>query len=212
MTWKKAVIKAIERYTRKKGTGIFQRKDLIKAELSNIVIEAKSSGKTPEQTLSRILQELRDDKVIKFTGNSGNYIYLRYYQSELLPNKPSEVIVNNTEVGNKKQYREGSIIKVYTNRYERNKRAKKDCIEYYGLCCSVCGFKFSDKYGKIGERYIHVHHIIPLSEIGNKYEIDPINDLRPVCANCHAMLHAKTPPYTIEELKVIIFKTSNQNR
>lgn len=31
--------------------------------------------------------------------------------------------------------------------------------------------------------------------------IDPIEDLRLVCPNCHAMLHKKEPPFTIEELK-----------
>ncbi|MDY6960261.1 MAG: HNH endonuclease, partial [Halobacteriota archaeon] len=33
---------------------------------------------------------------------------------------------------------------------------------------------------------------------------DPVNDLRPVCPNCHAVLHKKKPPYTIEELKNVL--------
>jgi len=31
--------------------------------------------------------------------------------------------------------------------------------------------------------------------------VDPATDLRPVCPNCHEMLHKKDPPYTIEELR-----------
>ncbi len=62
-------------------------------------------------------------------------------------------------------------------------------------------------YGQIGEGFIHVHHLKPLSEIGQEYEVDPIEDLRPVCPNCHAMLHRKKPPYTIEQLKDLIHKT-----
>ena len=27
-----------------------------------------------------------------------------------------------------------------------------------------------------------------------------IEDLRPVCPNCHAMIHRKNPPFTIEEI------------
>lgn len=40
-------------------------------------------------------------------------------------------------------------------------------------------------------------------------QIDPISDLRPVCPNCHAMLHKKNPPYTIDELREIIHQNSS---
>ena len=32
-------------------------------------------------------------------------------------------------------------------------------------------------------------------------EVDPVKDLRPVCPNCHAMLHKQTPALNIEKLK-----------
>ena len=65
-----------------------------------------------------------------------------------------------------------------------------------------CGFDFEREYGKIGEGFIHVHHIVSVASVGKEYKIDPVKDLRPVCANCHAMLHRKSPvPYTISELK-----------
>ena len=61
-------------------------------------------------------------------------------------------------------------------------------------------------YGELGKGYIHVHHIVPLSEIGEGYEVDPINDLIPVCPNCHNMLHKKINGkfVSIDELKEII--------
>ena len=34
--------------------------------------------------------------------------------------------------------------------------------------------------------------------------IDPVKDLIPVCPNCHAMLHRKTPPLLPEELGRIL--------
>ena len=40
-----------------------------------------------------------------------------------------------------------------------------------------------------------------LSEIGKEYEVDPVKDLRPVCPNCHSVIHLKAPPYSIDELK-----------
>lgn len=59
-----------------------------------------------------------------------------------------------------------------------------------------------------GKDFIHVHHLIPLSEINQEYEVDPIKDLRPLCPNCHAMIHRKHPPFTIEEIKNLINKNS----
>ncbi len=98
---------------------------------------------------------------------------------------------------------EGAKRSVTVNSFERNANARKRCIEHWGCSCSVCNVNFEDVYGEIGKGYIHVHHLTPLSEIGKSYEIDPIEDLRPVCPNCHAMIHIKNPPFSIEQLKVI---------
>jgi predicted HNH restriction endonuclease len=64
----------------------------------------------------------------------------------------------------------------------------------------VCGFSFGAIYGELGTGFIHVHHLVPLALIKQGYEVDPIKDLRPVCPNCHAMLHKRTPPFSINEL------------
>ncbi|WP_337946952.1 MULTISPECIES: HNH endonuclease [unclassified Pseudoalteromonas] len=77
------------------------------------------------------------------------------------------------------------------NSYERNLKARSECIKEYGVSCTVCGFNFEETYGKRGKGFIHVHHIVPISDIGDEYQVDPIRDLRPVCPNCHAMLHRK---------------------
>nr|WP_232850432.1 hypothetical protein [Enterococcus innesii] len=37
--------------------------------------------------------------------------------------------------------------------------------------------------------------------ISQDYEIDPISDMKPVCPNCHSMLHRRRPAYSIKELK-----------
>jgi nucleoid DNA-binding protein len=99
---------------------------------------------------------------------------------------------------------EGSTKKVLVNAYERDEKAREICAKYYGYRCQVCEFDFEEYYGDIGTNFIHVHHLKPLSHIKKEYEVDPINDLRPVCPNCHAMLHTKNPPYTVEELIIII--------
>ena len=63
---------------------------------------------------------------------------------------------------------------------------------------------FFEKYGDIGKDYIEVHHLIPVSQMGANYIVDPIKDLAPLCSNCHSMIHKKNPPYTIEELRSLI--------
>ncbi len=97
---------------------------------------------------------------------------------------------------------EGVKKSITVNLYERNPLARTKCIEYYGAQCVVCDFNFGKKYGEIGQGFIHVHHLNQLSDIKQGYEVNPIKDLRLVCPNCHAMLHRKNPPYTIEELKL----------
>lgn len=86
---------------------------------------------------------------------------------------------------------EGARKTITVNSYERNSAARNACIKEYGVCCSVCEFNFEEFYGERGSGYIHVHHLVAIADIGQEYEVDPIKDLRPVCPNCHAMLHRK---------------------
>jgi 5-methylcytosine-specific restriction protein A len=104
-------------------------------------------------------------------------------------------------------FSEGSPNQVVVTRYERNPYARKTCIEHYGLTCISCGFNFEAIYGTLGKDFIHVHHIKQMSSIGKKGAVDPIKDLRPICPNCHAMIHRRKKPYTIEEIKERIKNT-----
>lgn len=99
---------------------------------------------------------------------------------------------------------EGAVRTVVVNRYERDPRARAACIAHWGSTCVACGFDFASVYGKPGEGFIHVHHLIPVSQLGPDYLIDPVSDLRPLCPNCHAMVHTQDPPLTPEELAVMI--------
>ncbi len=99
---------------------------------------------------------------------------------------------------------EGAKKQIVVNSYERNPFARKKCLDFYGYSCSVCSINFENKYGIIGRDFIHVHHLKEISEIDTEYNINPIEDLRPVCPNCHAMLHQRKPCFTIEELTQMI--------
>jgi hypothetical protein len=75
------------------------------------------------------------------------------------------------------------------------KKRLSDCI------CEACGFLFSDFYGDIGRDYIIAHHLNPIASGSRKSTLD---DIALVCANCHAMIHSRTPPVGLTDMKRII--------
>jgi hypothetical protein len=118
---------------------------------------------------------------------------------------PTPVLQNfSDEVSNPESYYEGATKTVSVNSYERNSKARLACIAHYGWACQACGIDFSEQYGDRGKEFIHVHHLRPLHEVGEEYEIDPVNDLRPICPNCHAMIHRKEPLLSIEDLSILL--------
>lgn len=127
-----------------------------------------------------------------------------YYKYVNLIDIKVEQTIYADEVDDNVEYAEGKTKRILVNSYERNVIARKKCIEHFGVICQVCGFDFEKKYGEIGKEFIHVHHKVDISTIGDEYSVDPINDLIPVCPNCHSMLHKKKPAYLIEELKQIM--------
>lgn len=121
---------------------------------------------------------------------------------QILPNK--SVLENKTLSSERVKFIEGKKTTKVINIYERDPQARKKCIEHYGYICKVCSFNFEQIYGEIGKNFIHVHHEKELSLMREDYEVDPINDMKPVCPNCHSMLHKRKPAYSIEELKNIL--------
>jgi 5-methylcytosine-specific restriction protein A len=114
---------------------------------------------------------------------------------------PETIIEADTEY-------EGAKKTVVVNKYERSSKARENAVKYHGLNCKVCLINFKEKYGEIGQDFIHIHHIIPINEIGKNYKVDYKKDLIPVCPNCHSMLHRKLngKEPTIEELKQMVLK------
>lgn len=107
---------------------------------------------------------------------------------------------------------EGRKIPYYGLRYERSKKNREKTIEKYKATCQVCGFNFGKVYGSHGYGFIEVHHIEPLSSIGENANINPEDNLICLCSNCHRMIHRnKNKPLSIEELREI-FKTNNPDR
>lgn len=134
----------------------------------------QGGGQTiPASIASELFSEIQRSLVFSFT-----------------PESPAEV----------KLYAEGKSRTITSKTYDRSPQARQACIEHYGYNCAVCGFNFETAYGSIGTTYIEVHHLRPVADANEEYLIDPVKDLRPVCANCHRMLHRRRPPLSIEEL------------
>ena len=137
------------------------------------------------------------DKERRFWTFSGEQIE---HTSELEEVHPEELPKNELRW-------EGAKMTAFVNRFERNSLLRDECVQEHGYKCKVCGFDFYATYGQIGQRFIHVHHLRPLASVGDAHEVDPVDDLIPVCPNCHAMLHRKRDadkPRTVEQLKKLI--------
>ncbi|MFJ5623388.1 HNH endonuclease [Peribacillus loiseleuriae] len=194
--WKQRIIRYIEE--RKNTYGFNEPNTAYKFYILKFFIELKNKPKHPKQanhcyfTINELLSGKTELKVSN-ENTSVSYSNNSAFMAE-------EVSSNST-------YFEGSVQKVLVNKYERNSKARQDCLKHYGYNCIVCDFNFEKAYGELAKGIIHVHHIKPLHEITNKYEVDPIKDLRPVCPNCHSVIHSRRPQYDIEELREILKQT-----
>ncbi|MHA3064599.1 HNH endonuclease [Acinetobacter sp. ANC 4641] len=137
----------------------------------------RSGISIPEEIAAKLFHELQNSKAFGFSSID-----------------PKEV----------KLYAEGRDKTITLKTYDRSQKARQACIDYFGYNCTVCGFNFESKYGKIGRTFIEVHHLKPISEFNEEHLIDPIEGLRPVCANCHRMLHSSQQVLSIEELKALM--------
>lgn len=218
---------AIKELNNHHGIGIGSAGDFIdnfKKFMNGKTYTRTNSSETTKYYFESILLDYGPDKLsnaleatrehIKYyealkTGGRLNKIrsLLEEYQAKLdiLQYSPNAKYYSPDEITDKhKEYYEGAKKQITVNAYERNDRARKECIKHHGLNCKVCELNFEKVYGYIGKGFIHVHHINQLSEIKEGYQVNPIKDLVPVCPNCHAMLHKKKPAYTIKELSNLI--------
>ncbi len=78
----------------------------------------------------------------------------------------------------------------------RSKKLVEIAKKYYSkngrINCSACDFNFENFYGDIGKGFIEIHHIKPVFALKNNFEksvIQAIEDVSPLCSNCHRMIH-----------------------
>ncbi len=96
---------------------------------------------------------------------------------------------------------EGAKMRIEVNRYERDRRNRAAALAIHGHKCMACGTDMAERYGPVAEGLIEVHHVVPVSEVGRGYIIDPRSDLVPLCPDCHSIAHRRSPSYSIKELQ-----------
>jgi 5-methylcytosine-specific restriction protein A len=170
------------------------------ARINSILGRHEVNGDMEEIFLVRC----REFDLKPFDRNRGYWVLSDAHTKLVLAQPTSGPFGFPDEVANDRTFVEGGVQRVLVNRYERDPKARKACLDHYGTKCRVCHTRMNDFYGKIAEDFIHVHHLKPQTLRQPGYEVDPINDLIPVCPNCHAMLHLSDPPFTPEELQELI--------
>ncbi len=163
--------------------GVFPRSALLSEEFAGVNWNTQSSGIEIPPTVAE---------------------HLEYRWNKFLIDAGDSPIVLPDEIVTPEAYYEGASRRIYVNRYERDPKARRACIDHYKAKCFVCKFDFGKVYGQYGAGFIHVHHVVPLHTIGEGYQVDPIDDLRPLCPNCHAMIHRNKHALTIEQLLELV--------
>ncbi|KPI48644.1 restriction endonuclease [Clostridioides difficile] len=163
-------------------------------------LENKIEGKT---NLPKI-------RFIKLDSNNFNieFIFTAEIEDDVLEeiSQDNPLNINTINIELETEIRkEGKVKYVYGKQYECNPRNRIEAIKYHGTKCIVCGFDFEKTYGDRGKGYIEIHHIKPLSSVGEESNINPKTDLVPICSNCHRMIHRKKDNVlSIDDLKQII--------
>ncbi|AKL72885.1 putative restriction endonuclease [Actinobacteria bacterium IMCC26256] len=95
--------------------------------------------------------------------------------------------------------------------YERSPINRWRSIQHHGCRCWVCDVKFDELYGALGNDFIEVHHLFPLSSNSEGHVVDPVTEMVPLCSNCHSMVHKESPPVHPVRLRDILSLPSKES-
>ena len=163
-------------------------------------------------------QAAKSEKYFHFFDVKGRFKQVSYLERDVEADHRFEIGGGNVSYlpegvsEGRTSFLEGSLRTMQVNAYERSSKARAECIRVHGTACVICGFSFEKTYGEKAKGYIHVHHLVPLAEVGASYEVDPAKDLRPVCPNCHAVIHLNKVSRTIEEVAGMLQEVGNVER
>ena len=110
--------------------------------------------------------------------------------------QPSHNDVSHETEGDRVRIEELEIVR-------RNPQLRQACIDKWGYQCQCCGMDFASLYGEeLGKNFIEVHHLKPISTYEEQRPEDYVDNLVPLCSNCHSMIHrGKNGPLTLRQLR-----------
>ena len=106
--------------------------------------------------------------------------------------------------------REGELRTRTTEYRVRSSALRQAAMEKYTcngrIHCRACCFDFARAYPGIGDGIIHIHHLKPVSYMrGEPMNMDEaLENVRPLCPNCHRIVHTKKPPLSIATVRASI--------
>lgn len=151
------------------------------------------------------IQDSLQTRFIFITNNDKKLEGIKYYIEFIKEHDERSESIPVSYIDITEEYKEGSLLDCHGSKYERNRKARQECLNYFGYSCRVCGFDFEKTYGEIGRNFIEVHHSREISSHqGIEHKVNPQKDLIPVCSNCHSMLHRTKPALSIEALQSLI--------
>ena len=127
------------------------------------------------------------------------------------PNEQTSIKTGTTNVSippNPKQAKERELTEGEKKHVEyetahRNPKLRQACLDKYGYQCQCCGMDFASVYGEeLGANFIEVHHLQMISTFDENRPEDYVENLVPLCSNCHSMIHhGKQGPLSLRELR-----------
>ncbi len=174
MNWKDLVYQQIISYCNTHGSRTFSLEGFFEAN-ADIFRKAYPENNHPRQKVCEMMQKIRDDGLISFLGNSGNYT-LRGV--DLLEQEKEEL--KSIDISQEAPCRKEYLIETYVRNvtWARKARATFGCFCMFDACRNT--FQRED-----GSPYIEVHHIVPLFEGGE----DSLTNLSVLCAHHHKAAH-----------------------
>lgn len=106
---------------------------------------------------------------------------------------------------------EGAVTQALVTKYERNPVNRMRSIQYHGYACWVCDSDLSEQYPGLGDGFIEVHHILPVSAMPADYPVNPVTEMVPLCPNCHSMAHRQNPPVHPVHLRQVIGRPERES-
>ena len=138
-TWREEVLHQIRILTQEKKELHFTRQEFITKRLSFVENALNVKGETPSQTLSRVLQELRDENILEFVNNNGMYYFIGDEIQAEDNDLPDEVI-DKTIKNNRLRF---DIIETgettrQTLQRKGQARLRQLTLENYSFQCALC--------------------------------------------------------------------------